>query len=131
MGTRSLIHFNDGEQTLCTIYRQFDGYPTGRGLELAEWLAGIRVVNGIRLGDTNIANGCGCLAAQWIAKEKAGAGGVYIYPPNTKDCWEEYTYTVTVTCEGDEHAISLACPEADFSGTPAEFVALFSNVEAA
>ena len=31
MGTRALIHFGNEAAKLCTIYRQFDGYPDGLG----------------------------------------------------------------------------------------------------
>ena len=51
-----------------------DGYPDGHGQELADFLTGFQVVNGIG-GDDEInypklANGLGCLAAQTIAHLK-------------------------------------------------------------
>lgn len=83
MGTRSLISFCAdrythegtayGGEPLCTIYRQWDGYPNGRGRQLAKWLLSFKMINGIGYGDRgaeNVANGMECLAAQWIAYEK-------------------------------------------------------------
>lgn len=31
MGTRSIIHVKDGRKTIVTLYRQYDGYPSGMG----------------------------------------------------------------------------------------------------
>ena len=31
MGTRSIIHVKDERKTITTIYRQYDGYPSGMG----------------------------------------------------------------------------------------------------
>ena len=39
----------------------------------------------------------GCLAAQIIAHFKNGIGGFYLYPAKTRDCGEEYIYTVYLT----------------------------------
>ena len=99
MGTRSLTHIkNSNNKTILTMYRQYDSYPNGHGLELAEFLTPIRLVNGFgRDTDTlKIANGEGCLAAQLVAHFKHDVGGFYLYPPNSKDCGEEYTYTIKV-----------------------------------
>ena len=109
MGTRSLTVFKDGQEELAVLYRQFDGYPTGHGLELAEFLAGIKVVNGIPMGGMDrLANGAGCLAVQVIhyLKQKeaydpckrsygGGAGGLYLYKAGTRDAGEEWTYVLT------------------------------------
>ena len=52
MGTRSITHVHEmkslGEDKIvCSFYRHFDGYPTGHGKDLADWLKGKRLVNGI------------------------------------------------------------------------------------
>jgi formylmethanofuran dehydrogenase subunit B len=51
MGTRSVTHIHEmpglGGKIVCTFYRGMDGYPTGHGQELADWLKGKRLVNGI------------------------------------------------------------------------------------
>jgi hypothetical protein len=74
MGTRCLTNFRSGDKILCTLYRQMDGYPDGHGQELADFLSGFKVVNGINSNDERecpkLANGLGCLAAQVITHFK-------------------------------------------------------------
>lgn len=103
MGTRSITTIIDnawGRNTkVCTMYRQYDGYPSGHGKELAEFLAPIVVVNGIGLDETRkIANGAGCLAAQMVQhfKESAGPGGIYLEAPRLKMDGEDYSYRIIV-----------------------------------
>ena len=98
MGTRSLtvVLEEDGPE-ICVLYRHNDGYPTGHGSELKEFLTRLRVVNGLSSGQEGIlANGMGCLAAQLVAHFKTGPGGFYLYPTGTRDCGEEYVYTVYI-----------------------------------
>lgn len=98
MGTRSLTVLNDEQgKEICVLYRQMDGYPSGHGQELAEFLQGFRVTNGYTLADqkaSKVANGANCLAAQIIAHFKDGIGGFYLYPAGSRDHGEEYIYTV-------------------------------------
>ena len=97
MGTRSLTFVYDNDrQAIVNMYRQFDGYLSGHGLELAEFLNSFdAVVNGIPVGDKRkLANGMGCLAAQMIANFKTGVGGFYIYPVTAKDCGQDYEYHI-------------------------------------
>jgi hypothetical protein len=100
MGTRSLTvvkdQYSDGENMV--MYRQFDGYPTGHGKELADFLKGKSIVNGLS-GDTSMVfNGAGCLAASIVThfKAEAGSGGFYLYPSGSRDIGENYVYTLTV-----------------------------------
>ena len=97
MGTRSLTFVHEGDQPkpfMC-MYCQYDGYPSGHGKELAEFLNLITMVNGIGRDDgTKIANGAGCLAAQIVAHFKDGPGGIYLMPSTTKDADQEYEYHV-------------------------------------
>jgi hypothetical protein len=37
MGTRSVTIVMEENQELCRIYRQYDGYPKGHGLELLQF----------------------------------------------------------------------------------------------
>jgi hypothetical protein len=37
MGTRSLTFVYDGDEPMINMYRQFDGYPSGHGSELADF----------------------------------------------------------------------------------------------
>ena len=117
MGTRSLTfvytdHYGSttGPEPIINMYRQFDGYPTGHGAELATFLTSFEAItNGIPIGDTRkLANGMGCLAAQLVAHFKTGAGGFYLYPVSSIDCGQEYEYhiysdRITVFEYGGEH----------------------------
>jgi len=96
MGTRSLTFvYDDNKEPIVNMYRQFDGYPTGHGAELAEFLLSGRMVNGLSgMGKEKQFNGMGCLAAQMIAHFKQSSGGFYIYPVTTTDCWQDYEYHV-------------------------------------
>lgn len=96
MGTRSLTHIKERGQTLVTIYQQYDGYPTGVGADLKRIAGQTEIVNGYTpaMAAGTHANGMGCLAAQVVAALKTGLGGGYIYPPDSADCGEEFTYTL-------------------------------------
>lgn len=105
MGTRSLTHIYDEwwdkPKLLCTIYRQFDGYPDGHGADLQEFLSSRRLVNGIGTDPETVFNGAGDLAAQLVAHLKMdgdslSAGNVYIEEPGTSDMGEEWVYTIRV-----------------------------------
>jgi hypothetical protein len=104
MGTRSLTFvyeesFNPGDEpeAIINMYRQYDGYPTGHGRELAEFLAQFNMVNGIPVGEVpekKYANGMACLAAQMVAHFKDGAGQFYLYPTSAKECGQDYEYHI-------------------------------------
>ena len=95
MGTRSLTFVYDGDRPVMNMYRQFDGYPSGHGQELAEFLLSGKMTNGIPVGvKEHFFNGMGCLAAQLVANFKKNAGGFYLYPMDVTDCWQEYEYHV-------------------------------------
>ncbi len=109
MGTRSLtrviprqegIAYNKGhehgELAHVNMYRQFDGYPEGHGLELAEFLKDFNIINGIG-GSAELgthANGSGCLAAQMVKHFKEIVGNIYLFPTDDDNGWEEYIYTI-------------------------------------
>ena len=123
MGTRALVHFYDNETELACIYRQYDGYPTGLGDELAELLKPFTVVNGLSpSSEGKIANGPGCLAAQIIAALKDRPGNVYLYPPGISDVGEEYVYKVRA--KGGEILFECLRPsgKVKYSGPPKDFV---------
>lgn len=81
MGTRCLTYVYEVNEPIVCLYRQFDGYPSGHGAELADFLNGIKGINGFsgkpEMG--TVANGMGCLAAQLIAHFKKSVGGFYIH----------------------------------------------------
>lgn len=104
MGTHSLTTFIETrtnketkkvlKNKIVTMYRQFDGYPTGHGVELAEFLAKSKMVNGIGANSAEVVfNGMGCLSAQVIAHFKDGAGGIYLQSAS-KGGGEDYRYEV-------------------------------------
>ena len=94
MGTRSLTFVYDGNVPVINIYRQYDGYPSGHGHELAQFLDSKTLVNGYGEQNSVEANGMGCLAAQLIVQLKHGVGGIYIYPVSSTDCFQDYEYHV-------------------------------------
>lgn len=127
MGTRSLTYVyeeNNGivsPDPIVCMYRQFDGYPTGHGKGLAEFLLSGRLVNGLSgIGRELQFNGMNCLAAQIVAHFKVGAGGIYLYPTKLgSDYWQEYEYHVfedKVVIYTDYNAGKIL-----FSGTWKEF----------
>lgn len=94
MGTRSLTHIYEkanSEKPFVTIYRQFDGYPSGMGEDIKKALGEKTLVNGYSDPRTET-NGMPCAAAMLIAAIKEGCGNVYLYPAGTEDCGEDYVY---------------------------------------
>jgi hypothetical protein len=113
MGTRSLTHvfetYFDSEKDekvskkLLTMYRQYDGYPSGMGMDLVNFLKDGIVVNGISVNETRkVFNGAGCLSAQLVAHFKTGSGGIYIQSINDVDCWQDYEYNIIVDFDSKE-----------------------------
>ena len=78
MATRALINFVDREDGVSfsehpgvdkihiQIYNHYDGYPSGLGVTLADYLQDFTVVNGLGSRQGKVANGMGCLAAQTV-----------------------------------------------------------------
>lgn len=105
MGTRSITRVQENGKTLLAVYRQYDGYLSGHGNDLAEFLADRTVVNGIRIGtERQVFNGPGCLAAQLVAflkkDEYNKAGSIYIVPADSDS--EEYDYNINVITKGED-----------------------------
>ena len=95
MGTRSLTFvYNEHNEAILNLYRQYDGYIEGHGSELAEFLAGKTLVNGFGKESNDIANGMGCLAASLVAHFKETVGGFYIHSVSETQCGQDYEYHV-------------------------------------
>jgi hypothetical protein len=106
MGTRSLTFVYESykarngkivNEPIINMYRQFDGYPTGHGAELAEFLNGGRMVNGLIMTKTPqelVFNGMGCLTAQLVAHFKTEPGQFYLHPVSAEDCGQDYEYHI-------------------------------------
>lgn len=145
MGTRSLTFVysesKSGEKAtpIINMYRQYDGYPSGHGAELADFLNGFDVVNGYSSNaPAKTANGMSCLAAQMIADFKQSPGGFYIHPVSMTECGQDYEYHI-LNVDGELKIDVYYCgcnlfgsssdyeSEVVFSGTLPEFVG-FCNV---
>jgi hypothetical protein len=98
VGTRSLTFvYDDDNKPIINMYRQYDGYFSGHGAELAKFLQPFQIIKGIGGGQNKLgkfANGMGCLAAQLVAHFKNDVGGFYLYPVSAKDCGQDYEYHV-------------------------------------
>lgn len=132
MGTRSLTNvFDDDDQLICSMYRQLDGYPSGHGAALAEFLKDMRIVNGIGIGREKAgthANGMDCLAAQIVAAFKNGIGGVYLVRPRRKPEWEDYIYEISL--RGGDLWFVVKAPHAKvFEGRIGDFTAFCAQTE--
>lgn len=108
MGTRSNVTVTSDGRRLVSIYRQFDGYPTGMGRDLLDILNGgdVELLNGFGMGSKTPEqfNGMMCLAAYVVHKLKESSGesrgdgntigNVYLYPTDHRpgDAGEEYWY---------------------------------------
>ena len=126
MGTRSITTIIDNafdtKDKLCTMYRQYDGYPSGHGQELFDFLSPFTSVNGMSGSDTRkIANGAGCLAAQMIKHFKEGAGGIYMVKTHTKLEDEDYGYEITITNVRTISVVVRSDSGVIFKGSLAEF----------
>ena len=105
MATRALINFVDRQDGISfsehpgvdkihvQIYNHYDGYPSGLGVTLADYLQDFTVVNGLSTGQEKVANGIGCLAAQTVKYLKDEPGQIYLHKPGKRD-WEDYEYFV-------------------------------------
>lgn len=139
MGTRSLTVLKRGKEEIAVLYRQFDGYPEGHGRDLAEFLAGKSVVNGISGDATKVFNGPNAVAAQVVANfvDANTTGGFYLYPPGTRDCGEEYVYEVASDYPDGmwsniRGAVRIKMSgHQSFDGTPEEFLEAFPSREKA
>ena len=101
MATRSLVRFARREEGVSfsehpervevQVYKHYDGYPNGHPVDLAEFLKDFKIVNGVPFGDdSKMANGLGCLAAQYVAAFKEGPGDIYIENQDTQHGDIEY-----------------------------------------
>ena len=100
MATRSLVRFairEEGvsfsehpERVEVQVYKHYDGYPEGHPLDLAKFLKEFKIVSGLGIDTYQMANGLGCLAAQYVAAFKMKAGDIYIENQDTQHGDIEY-----------------------------------------
>ena len=137
MATRALINFVDREDGVSfsehpgvdkihiQIYNHYDGYPSGLGVTLADYLQDFTVVNGLSSGQGKVANGIGCLAAQTVRYLKDEPGQIYLHKPGKRD-WEDYEYFIWCK-EGHGVWISIFDYEGNciFVGKPDKLITKF------
>ena len=101
MATRSLVRFARREEGVSfnehperievQVYKHYDGYPSGHPVDLAEFLKDFKILNGIPYPEPDrVANGLGCLAAQYVAAFKEKSGDLYIERQDTDHFDIEY-----------------------------------------
>ncbi len=140
MGTRSLTVFEDDNgKYIATIYRQYDGYPSGHGKKLYDILNGMVVVNGLSSATPKkAANGIGCMAAQVVAGLKECIGNVYLESSprsfqdllqTMEDRWADYTYLISVHA-GKPRVHLYAGHDLEFEGTFEDMGARYGFCEA-
>jgi hypothetical protein len=127
MGTRCLTYVYDGETPIMCMYRQYDGYLSGHGQELANFLNELTIGEGIS-GKSDLftyVNGMGDLAAQMIVWFKKTPGGFYIHPVDlNQDCWQEYEYHVY-----EKHVVVKNPTEVIFDGYWSDFLSFTTEKE--
>ena len=131
MGTSAAIRFKCKEDNsiLVNVYHHYDGYIEGVGHDLAEFLLSKKIVNGITAFDdmNAIANGFGCLIAQYISNVKEGPGDVYICPQDFKG---DYNYDVVYNDWKDEIYIKVThYDKVLFEGSPKELLEYKEEVD--
>ena len=133
MATRSLVRFAKREDGVSfsehpkkievQVYKHYDGYPSGHPVRLANWLTNKKIVNGLGVDTYGVANGLGCLAAQYIAAFKEQPGDLYVESPDTERDWIDYiTYVWGI--EGKDIWMSIFDVEDGciFVGKPQELI---------
>ena len=133
MATRSLVRFARREEGVSfsehpekievQVYKHWDGYPSGHPTDLAHFLKGFKIVNGLSQDTHKVSNGLGCLAAQYIAAFKEKAGDIYLENPDTERCWIDY---ITYIWGDDNKSIWMSIfndeDECIFVGKPQELI---------
>lgn len=101
MGTRGNIVIKESEKgvILVNMYHHMDSYPSGLGVELADFLKDRVLVHSLSMTETSkISNGILDLAAQVVTLLKGSpdsTGGVYILPPRSPlGDPNDYTYII-------------------------------------
>lgn len=124
MGTSATVKFKyEGDNPiLVNVYHHYDGYIEGVGHDLAEFLLSKKIVNGITCFDdmNAIANGFGCLIAQYIGNVKEGPGKVHIWPQDFKG---DYNYDVVYNgCKNEIYIKVTHFDKVLFEGSPKELL---------
>ena len=83
------------ERIVCSFYRHCDGYPTGHGDDLAKWLNGKSLVNGISNGfdPHTMFNRAGTMSVK-LMNHIQDISGCEVIPTGTSGRGEEFTYNL-------------------------------------
>ena len=94
MGTNANTVVRNYGKVVCNMYQPLNGKPAWHGRALLDFLAPIKLVQGIKSADREYrtANGMDCLAAQMVAHFKYGVGDYYLAP--ARDRGADYTYEI-------------------------------------
>ncbi len=130
MSTRSLTYIHQmtdqyikGEKLVCVFYRHSDGYPTGHGQDLADWLKDKKLTNGIKFGAdmTNVFNRAGAMAVQLAYHIQKNTSVELIYGDNF-DAGQDHDYHIYF--RNDEFYIQIdnldPIKASDFNGEKVE-----------
>ena len=111
MSTSCVTYVHDescGKQAIMALRRHADGYPRVHAKELCDFLSGLRLVNGLPVGDDfGLANGMGCLAAQMVAHFKTEPGQFYMSNPNGPNDYDDFVYEVFGRSDRPEQPLRL------------------------
>lgn len=135
MSTRATVLFKEDNNILAKVYHHFDGYPSGFGINLGEFLDQINIINGIGSEQNEMfrfANGFGCAVAQFIAKIKEGVGNVYVVAIDYDDSWIDFNYVVNFNKKEQKCYISVSMfgeNERVFFGCIKEFIEFCLKVD--
>ena len=134
MSTRSLVRFATREEGVSfsehpervevQVYKHYDGYPSGHPTDLAKFLNNFKIVNGLGQDTHKVANGLGCLAAQYIEAFKQVPGDLYVENPDAEHMDIEY---ITYVWGDDGKGIWMSIfstyeDECIFVGKPQELI---------
>lgn len=128
----------DKELPLVNIFYRFNGTPIDFAKRLCDWFLDQTVTNGYFEESIDIANGCGCMVAQYIKFSKRGAGGMYIYPFD-KTFYKHAKFNYHIIIDGDISKLPCNANEITtikiskfgdsiiYTGTPKELLAYINK----
>ena len=101
MSTRCITHIHEmktldpNEHIVCSFYRHWDGYPSGHGRDLYEWLKDKGLKNGIGLDfrEGKDFNRAGSMAVK-LMNHIYNISGCEVIPTGAKNYGEEFTYHI-------------------------------------
>jgi|21_taG_2_1085346.scaffolds.fasta_scaffold02924_6 hypothetical protein len=99
MGTRSVTYIHEMESldegVVCGFYRHFDGYPSGHGQDMANWLKDKKLVNGIGsdFDPSYMFNRAGAMSVKFVNHIQNVAGAEMIFERDA-DVGQDCTYHI-------------------------------------